>query len=205
MPIDNTTKIHITKERTSWGEQVASLSSALQNPNNVAIDLLELHLTPDPVYVHSSIGDIEYDGKTWLGVGNLGRLSETESSMDSAAAEIVAELSLVGDESLRAALMIGGQSGRNAVRHRGVIDADEGHLVAAAPIWYGLFDSAKITQSEDMGEVVEITLTDEWARQKTRRGGTYSHAWQSARHAGDKIFEHVESLDAAPVQWGPRG
>lgn len=202
---EGTTQIHITPEPKSWGEKVDALSIALQDPTNIAIDMLEIDLTPDPVYLHTAIGDIDYDGKTWLGIGNLGALSETESSMDFAAAEMVAEMSLVNDTATKAALILGNQSGRAVVRHRGVIDPNDGTLITAAPIWYGLFDHAKLTESEERGEVVQCTFTDEMARQSTKRGGTYSDAWQQARHPGDRIFEHVESLDAAPVQWGPRG
>lgn len=205
MAREGTTQIHITPEPTSWGVLVDELAIALQDPDNISIDLLEIALTPYPVYLHTAIGDIEYDGKTWVGIGNLGGLTETESSMDFAAAEMVAEMSLVNDTATKAALILGNQSGRAVTRHRGVINPDTGALITAAPIWYGIFDYAKLTHSEDLGEVVECTFTDEMARQSTTRGGTYSDAWQQARYPGDLIFEHVESLDAAPVQWGPRG
>ena len=204
MPEQSTVQVNIVDAPESWGAVVASLTAALQNPDNILIELMELELTPDPVRVHSSIGEIEYDGKTWLGVGSFGQISELESNVDSAAAEIVATMSLVNDVATKAALLLGGQSGRPVTRHWGLIDYNSGALIAAAPVWYGLFDSAKITVSDTLGQVVEVTMTDEMARHNRTQAGTYSDAWQRARYADDRIFEHVESLDSVPVQWGRR-
>lgn len=183
-------------------DDAGELAAALEAGHSRVV-FLELDLAPDPIRVHSSIADIDYDGKPWIGVGTLGGLSDVDTGSALAAPEIQAQLTLVGDASLRAVIAQGNYSGRAASIHLGAIHTLNGDLITALPIWWGFIDRASIENGATTCTAV-VNLTDEMARHDTAPGGTYTHADHVSRHPDDPFFQHVQKIQDMPVNWGPQ-
>lgn len=179
----------------------ATLAAAIENGHGRVL-LVDLDFAPDPVRVHSSIGDLVHDGRTFIGVGTLGGLSDLDPGADLSAPEIQARLALVGQSALRATLALGGYQGRGAEILLGVVDNESGVLIDAVPIWWGFIDRAMIEESDE-ASVAVVNLTDELARHDTPSGGTYTHEDQIARHPGDLFLQHVQSIQDMEIPWGP--
>ncbi len=58
-------------------------ATALTHINSGALNwamLLKLEFDTDPLYLWSGIGDLSWDGHTWMGVGDLGSISDVSES-----------------------------------------------------------------------------------------------------------------------------
>lgn len=52
---------------------------------------------PEPLYVHSRVGEIDYDGNTYLGMGEYGSLQAINEDNELSAQRVVATLSNIGN------------------------------------------------------------------------------------------------------------
>jgi hypothetical protein len=160
---------------------------------------VELEYESGTVYFNSWDKPIVYDGHTWVGTGNLGKVSSIEESSDAKAQGI--SLTASGLDVGAVATALGEHyQGRVGRIYIGFLDSsyqlvDDLHL-----IFQGTMDSQTIS----LGETGEITVTVEnmladWQRPNR---WLYNNADQQSLYPGDRGLEFVEQSTEKEIQWG---
>ena len=152
-----------------------------------------------PVYVHSGIGTITYNGNDYLGVGDFGGVGEIRESENLGPNPIRLELSGVNANYVAEALTAGNYG--DVVSIFMGYRADDGTLVDDPwPIARGKYEFANTSQDETA--VVSITAQHDLAILVEIEGSKYTDEDQRQRYSADVGFQFVS--DAATVQllWG---
>lgn len=177
----------------------AAMQTALAEGTIRPVTLVRLDFASGIVAVHSGLGELAWNGDTYLGVGDLGRIDPIKESTDLRPYGVSMTLSGIPGEKISLALSEHYQ-GRDARIYLGLLDA--GHRLIADPtlIWQGRMDVMPI----EMGETATITVTGEgrmadWHRPRVRR---YNNEDQQARFPGDKGLEFVTAMVDKPIIWG---
>lgn len=160
----------------------------------------ELDFVGETIRVHSNIGSITWDSKTWLGVGDFGGFSDVEEGADISARGITLTLSGIPSNLLTHALA-SNYRGRSAKLWFGMLSA--AGVLDAAPyqIFGGRVDTMTIS---DEGETSTISVACENRLIDLRRPrvSRYTHEEQIARHDGDLGLSFVARLAEKPLYWG---
>lgn len=162
--------------------------------------LVEIDSADGFIRVHSGIGDLSWDSKTWTGTGDLGGISAIDESTDVQANGVRFTLSGVPSALLSYALT----------------HAEQGR---AAKVWLACFDAAGEMQGdpyllftgltdvptiEDSGDTAVIGITAEsrlidLERARVRR---YTPEDQKLTDPDDKGFDFVAGLQEAEIIFG---
>ena len=173
---------------------LAALNSDLVRP----VFFVEI-ISSDPIYTHTSVGDIIVDGHTWLGCGNLGAIGNIHDSAEIQAANL--DISLTGIPiSQRQAVMTAEVQGARVNIYLGVLDENLKLDGSMSLLWTGFVDTAPFTYGKNISATVhcENEMVD-WNRPRLRRYNTID---QEKRFPGDKGFEFVALLEDMEVSWG---
>ena len=150
----------------------------------------------------SGTGQIVWDGKTWLGGGDLVGLGEAEEVDGVEAVGITVSLNAM-DSALIATALGEVQQGARGTLWLGFLDETNALIDDPAQIFSGRLDQPTI---QDGGETATISVAYEnhlidLERARVRR---FTDADQKAEFAGDRGFEFVEQLQNAEIIWGRR-
>ncbi len=161
--------------------------------------LVELDFASGIVYAHSGVGNFIWGGKTYLGVGRLGKVSEIEETESLQANAIKLELSGVDPANVSISLNEEYQ-GRPARLYLAYLN--ENYQLIGDPV--GPFSGQMDTMDGELGKVSTITLTVEsrlvdWMRARVRR---YTDADQQVEYPGDKGLEYVSQMAERQLPWG---
>ena len=150
-------------------------------------------------YAWNGGGNITWNGNEYIGVGNLGNISEIEETPELKASGITLSLSGI-PASLLSLTLASMRQGLSASVYFGAFD---NNALIADPIliFEGLTD---VPTLDDSGENATISVTVEslevdWARQRIRR---YTPEDQKLIDATDRGFEYVAGLQDAKFIWG---
>jgi hypothetical protein len=152
-----------------------------------------------PVYLWSGYGDLEYDGKTYIGAGNLLHISDVTETADIRAAG--ASISLSGVSSTLLALAITQPyQGRLCNVLFGLMDSD-GSVIDLATLFVGYMDQMNI---EDGADTCTIQMTVESKLIDLERPRTFRYTSENlkARYENDLAFDFIPDLQDAPLIWG---
>ena len=139
-------------------------------------------------------GEIEIQGQTFYGAGNLLGISETERTNEVVARGVTITLSGIPAELVRQALDEP-YSGREARMAMGLIDVDE-----TMELFRGFIDKMNIEESANTA-MIAITIEHELVELLKTRVRRYTHESQQRRYPGDKAFEFVNDL-RPDLEWG---
>lgn len=161
--------------------------------------LVELVLDIETSRICSLDRDISWSGNTYVGVGNLGRISVIEESSELQASGISAELTGIPNDYLTIALQQKYQ-GRTFRIYLGFLDTNFAIIIDPVLMFEGLIDQ----MNGALGETSSLTLTAEnklirWESSNVKR---YTHAEQDTRFAGDKGLEFVNEVVNKDIIWG---
>lgn len=159
--------------------------------------------TSGPIFMWSGVGQIVWNGQTWTGSGQFGKISAIGEASDIRALGIELELSGVPTNLIQAALeevrITGGcDVWFGAMSETGQVIADP-HL-----IFSGKLDVPTI---EESGETfsIRIRVESELIRLKQSSNRRYNHADQQIDFPGDRGFEYVEKIQEMNLTWGGKG
>lgn len=152
-----------------------------------------------PIYVHSDLGNVEYDGNTYLGVGNFGEIGTIEEVSDLSTQRLKVSLSGI-PAAYRSTIIQTDYQGADATVYYGFRDLDSGELLVPYAFNF-ITDNAEITTGEDM--TISVFLTDENAIWDRKSGLRYNDGMQKSRFPGDKFFEFQDQLKTQELFWGP--
>lgn len=147
----------------------------------------------------SGRGDLEFNSETYLGVGDMGRLSQVEEGIEQRAFGITFELSGIPASFVSLALSEELQN-RKAEFWLGFFDDD--YVLITDPIL--VFRGRMDTMDVQIGETATIAVTVEsrlidWNRPRIRR---YTDADQQERFPGDKGFQFMSDASEREINWG---
>ena len=204
-----------------------AMVTALERPTVTPFFAVDIELDTDPLYFWTGVGDLNLDGNTYTGAGNLLQISDIQEGVDLAAKGATVALSGIPTAILADALTEPYQ-GRPARIKLGVFDeaaAEPGVLLLENGVDALLMEnsdrfdisydttgfafelfSGKLDQMETSmgGETITIAVSIEsrmidLKRPRIRR---YTHADQLALYSGDLAFEFVTRLQSESLTWG---
>jgi len=162
--------------------------------------LAELDFVSGTKRLWSGVGNLDWNGVTWEGTGDFGRVSSIEETMELRAVGMSLQLAGVDADDLTEVIAEPIQ-GRRAKLYIGFRDIN--YVLVSDPviIFDGRMDTVEIV---DGGPTATITMKVEnrlrdLDRARVRR---YTHADQQARFSGDRGLEYVPSLQEIEIPWG---
>lgn len=176
------------------------VDAEFDNDNYRVLILTELDFPSGTVYAHSGVGNVNFNGHTFLGVGQLGKIGTLQESTELQTFGFSLELSGV-DLSLLSITLNDDVQGRSAKLWMVFLDNDLQPINDPIGPWSGRMDAMPV----EIGETATITLHIEsrladWERPRIRR---YTDADQQAEYPGDLGFEFVSQMQEKEIMWGP--
>lgn len=178
----------------------ASFIQQLEAGSKTVIVLYEGEFTTGTVYLWSGIGNIEYDGNTWVGVGTLAGIESIKETNGIKANGVRVTLSGI-DATLRSAVLDEVRQGNAGTIYIGFLD-DTGAIVSDPAVAFdGFLDVPNIL---DNGKDITISIAYESRLRDLERVRElrYTNESQQIRFPGDKGFEYVASLQDWNGKWG---
>ena len=154
-------------------------------------------------YAWSGRGNLNFGGNMYLGVGTLGRISTVTEGVDIRADGVTVGLSGI-DPDLYNECMTDIQQGLPAKLYKGVL-SDTGVIVGTPYLfWAGFVDQPHFDIDRD---ALTITLNLENLMAELQRApmDRLTSCDQAILYPTDSAFSWVETLNDAPLRWGPTG
>ena len=175
----------------------AATLAALVRP----IVLVELAFASGSVRVWTGLGDLTWNGATWVGTGTFMGISPIEETAEVRAAGVTLTLSGI-PSSLIALALAEPYQGRPCAIHFGALDTNTYALIGTPfQIFKGRMDVMTIEEGPETATIsvsAESRLVD-LERARERR---YDHQDQQLVAPGDRFFEYVPSIVNAEIKWG---
>lgn len=184
---------------------------------------VELLFDTGALYLWTGLGNLVYDGTTYVGTGTLLDISDVEETVEIAARGATLTLSGIPSEVLSLALTEPYQGRQCKIYfglfNKGVVLQEDGAYLlledgsrialelqelGLAEIFAGYMDQMNIQEAADTCDVelkVENKLVD-LERARVRR---YSSGYQKSVYPNDKGFDFVEDLQDKEIVWGRNG
>lgn len=176
----------------------SATDDALGGGNIPLLVLAEFEFGSGTLRLHSGVGDLKWNGVTWVGAGRLGEISAIEETDTLQSLDIQASLSGI-DPALIATAMSEGFFGQAARLWLAVLDSD--HQIVGEPV--GPFAGRMDTMDGELGREGRITVTiknrlADWERPRIRR---YTNEDQQAEFPGDQGMEFVSQMVEKELVW----
>lgn len=179
-----------------------SQQTELERPSIRVAYFVELDFSSAPVRLCSAGQDLIFNNQTWMGVGNLGEISDISEESGSASSGMQLVLNVVVTSFL--ALSIG-----NVYEYRGrtakiyFCPLDENYRLVGEPVicWRGTMDVATVSMSGSGGEAAgSVTINCETSAYGLKKGSSLriNHAQQSQKYPTDKGLEYLTDLISNP-------
>lgn len=148
---------------------------------------------------NTSFRDIEYDGVTYLGLGEVGSISATKETPGVSAASITVGLSGLKPEVI-ALILLEPHINRPAYVYYTLLDENDVQIVGNPILMFrGSMEPAQGEQGSTAGFSIELkSRLADWERTRKSR---YSDAEQQKLYPGDKGFEFVGQLEQSKIIW----
>lgn len=178
-------------------DAAAITASLAQNVFTLVMGYLDFD--PDPIYFHTGVGTLTWDGNDYLGVGGFGKISNIQEDLDTGSHGMTLALSGVDTDNISIALNTYYQ-GRLAIIYLAFLNEDFQLAIDPMILFQGRMDNMVF----DIGKEAEIQLNVEspeadWDKPAVSR---YNNADQQARFPGDKGLEFVEQSVRKEITWG---
>ena len=172
-------------------------SSAI-SPVAAPVVLVELDFASGPFRAWTGLGQINWAGKVFEGVGSIGAVGEVEETVELRAVRLTLALSPVPQEVVDIALAERSFRLRPARLWGALLDAEGAFVADPFPLWAGLMDTMEVTDGAEprVALTCESRLVD-LERAEVRR---YTDADQQAEYPGDRFFEYVPALQEAEIR-----
>lgn len=159
---------------------------------------------PDPVYVWTGFGLLEFDDadgnpRTWLGTGQLGSLDTVGESTDGSATGIKVALYNVPSD-FRDEIADQAERGVTFELYAGALDETFQVVTATQLIWKGRLAEYKIS---DAGTTIAVEITGESRAIDQRRPAIkrFTDEYQQRMYPGDLFFEYVSRMTEVQILW----
>lgn len=180
--------------------------SALQNSEVAVLLFVDIDWPGGRVRAHTGLGTREFQGQTYLGVGEFGGVSEVVEAANNSPNQIRITLKVL-DAGVVGLVMNNSPEGREVAIHMAVLDENrvfEHEVPYVVDGNVASFDIQRGDLSKDIPYVLQITCTDwfeRWSRPPESAKTTDSA--QQHLHPGDRFFDLTEVIAAAPLSSMP--
>jgi hypothetical protein len=153
----------------------------------------------EPVYAHSGIGTITFDGNDYIGVGKLGQIDGSKESEALRPTSLRITLSGIDDTRIAEALR-SGNYGDKVTIYEGYRQ-DDGTLVDDPIIvWKGKHEHSGVIAGDESS--VSLTVQHDLAILDEKDGSRFSDEDQQRRYPSDNAFQFVHSMATIKLLWG---
>lgn len=150
----------------------------------------------------TGLGNVDWNGKTWIGAGNLIGVSEVNETSDVVANGITVSLSGV-PVSYISLVIDDAQQGLPGKVYVGLLDASGAVIADPVQSFAGRLDVPEIIDGAETC-VISITYESRLVDLLKPREFRYTHESQKLFDATDKGFEFVTSLQNKEIAWGQK-
>jgi hypothetical protein len=173
-------------------------ASSATSPIAAPVVLVELDFASGPFRAWTGLGQLNWAGKVFEGVGSIGAVGEVEETVELRAVRLTLALSPVPHEVVDIALAERSFRLRPARLWGALLDAEGAFVADPFPLWAGLMDTMEVTDGAEprVALTCESRLVD-LERAEVRR---YTYADQQAEYPGDRFFEYVPALQEAEIR-----
>ena len=173
-------------------------ASSATSPVAAPVVLVELDWASGPFRAWTGLGQLNWAGKVFEGVGSIGAVGEVEETVELRAVRLTLALSPVPQEVVDIALAERSFRLRPARLWGALLDAEGAFVADPFPLWAGLMDTMEVTDGAEprVALTCESRLVD-LERAEVRR---YTDADQQAEYPGDRFFEYVPALQEAEIR-----
>lgn len=151
------------------------------------------------VYAWTGVGELVYNGNTYLGVGDLASIGKVTEAADVQAYGLTLTLSGI-DQNLLNESLTDIKQGAPAILYFALLDSTGAIYGTPYPMFSGNVDKSSVhigTDTVSISLQLENRLAD-LQRPSNRR---YTSADQQLYYPGDSIFDSVESLNDIALLW----
>jgi len=181
----------------------ANVATALAQQHVAIVTFAKLEFPSGTIYVHNSLGTYTWDSQDWLGVGDLGSISQVEEGIDVSPYAITLTLSGL-DSTISGAALTEDYFMRPVTVYMGVLDADDALIADPTQIWAGFMDQMNVSLGADGGDAIQLIAESELSRFDVSRNLMYTNAAQQERYSGDLFFSHIHKVQGAKFNWGAK-
>ncbi len=176
-------------------DQAAAAATA---PVVAPVILCELDFATGAFRVWSGLGTLNWAGRSFEGIGDIGAMGEVEETVELRAVRLTLALSPVPQEVIDIALSERSYRLRPARVWLALLDEDGAFVADPFPLWAGIMDTMEVVDGAEPRVTLacESRLVD-LERAEVRR---YTDADQQAEFPGDRFFEFVPALQDAEIR-----
>jgi len=178
----------------------AELETASEQPQISSVILAKLEFDSGNINIHTSSGDIIFDGETYSGIGEFGTISPAEEDSELSASYIDVTLSGI-DPSLISIIFNEYYQGRNATIYFGLFNLTTRVLIEPTIIYKGLMDNTFLDVSGTSGSI-KLRINNRLAAWDKANDRRYNDADQQEEYPGDLAFQFVDQLAQSETMWG---
>ena len=162
--------------------------------------LVSLIFDTNPLRLWTGVGDLIYNGVTFLGVGDLLNISSFEEKSD--LSSVGATITLNGlKTSLVQIARDEDYQGRAATIALGAFDSTGSIISNPVTMFSGFMDVMTINEGAEFSEII-LTLENKLLQLERTKERRYTDEDQKIDFPNDKGFEFVSSLQDKEVVWG---
>lgn len=177
-----------------------AMLSALQGQNLRPVILFESVFPTGTLRLWSGQGDLVWDGRTWVGAGQLLGVGPVEETTDVVASGVAVTLSGVPTD-LVSLVIAEAQQGAPGRLWLGLRAAD-GTLIANPVAWFtGRLDVPTIQDGAETC-TIQVTYESRLIDLQRAREFRYTDESQKALYPGDRGLEYVTTIQDRPIAWG---
>lgn len=176
-------------------DQAAAAATA---PVVAPVILCELDFATGAFRVWSGLGTLNWAGRSFEGIGDIGAMGEVEETVELRAVRLTLALSPVPQEVIDIALSERSYRLRPARLWLALLGDDGAFAADPFPLWAGIMDTMEVVDGAEPRVTLacESRLVD-LERAEVRR---YTDADQQAEYPGDRFFEFVPALQDAEIR-----
>tara|TARA_B100001939_G_scaffold127192_2_gene110227 strand:- start:2714 stop:3358 length:645 start_codon:yes stop_codon:yes gene_type:complete len=184
-------------------------NTALESSHVNLLMFAKLEFDSGTVYVHNGIGTYTWtesgSSRDWLGVGDLGAISQVQEGLDVSPYAITLTLSGLPDASFASKALTENYYKRPAAVWVGLLDSTDSLIGTPVQVWSGFMDQMNMSVGADGGDVIQLIAESELARFDKSSDLMYTNASQQDRHSGDKFFNFIHKIQGQKLDWGKSG
>ncbi len=180
-----------------------AVSTALAQNHVSIVTFAKLEFPSGTVYVHNSLGTYTWGSQDWLGVGDLGSISQVEEGVDISPYAITLTLSGL-DATISGAALTEDYFMHPVTVYMGVLNADDSLIADPTQIWAGFMDQMNVSLGADGGDAIQLIAESELSRFDSSANLMYTNAAQQEKSSGDLFFSHMHKIEGVKINWGAR-
>lgn len=164
--------------------------------------LCELDFASGMVRVHDGIGDLDFGGNTYTGVGTFGGVDEIQEDDKVTPAQVRLRLAGIPNETIGSAMTEVYQN-RTVTLYWGFLDDSSGAWVEDPEVlWTGVMDVMNVTLGQNESSIELLCDDPDYCQPTVRR---YTREDHQLDYASERFFEYLPKIPGFRAQWGAKG